>query len=83
MKCQMCDVRIVCGGGCPKHRFVLRDGGTVPTHYLCEGYELFYRHIDKYMRAIVQLIQHGRPASEVMDLAKGSVILLKSGELKN
>ena len=78
LKCQMCDVKAVCGGGCPKHRFVLQDGGTVPTHYLCEGYEMFYRHINRYMRAIVQLIQHGRPASEVMDLAKGSVILLKS-----
>lgn len=77
IKCQMCEVKVICGGGCPKHRFITYGSDVVPTHYLCEAYEKFYRHINPYMRTIVKLIQNGRPASEVMDIARGTVLLLK------
>jgi uncharacterized protein len=40
--------------------------GEPGLHYLCEGYRKFFRHIRKYLRAIMQLLENGYPASMVM-----------------
>lgn len=34
---------------------------------LCEGYKMFFRHTDPYMRYMKTLIEKGEPASEVMN----------------
>lgn len=77
MSCRMCEVLPVCGGGCPKHRFVCKQGETMPTHYLCAGYRMFYRHIHPYMKAMAQLISNNLPVTDVMKLKNGPLIYMQ------
>jgi uncharacterized protein len=66
-QCLRCNVRFVCNGECPKNRFVAADGdGELGLNYLCEGYKNFFRHIDKPMRIMADLVCTGRFADEVM-----------------
>lgn len=74
-KCRNCEVLFACRGGCPKQRFVQYQGDNLPTNYLCEGYKKYYTHIHRYMKAMVQLIENGLPASKVMELQKGPIMI--------
>ena len=73
-QCRECDVRFACHGGCPKDRFALSDHGEEGQHYLCAGYQRFFRHIDPPMRVMADLVRQGRDAAEVRRwVAAGSV----------
>ncbi len=63
-ECLSCDVRWACHGGCPKDRFV--GSQTHPLNYLCAGYKSFFRHAAPTVKQIVNLIEAGRPASDIM-----------------
>lgn len=76
-KCKVCPALNYCFGGCPKHRFVRLDGEKYGHNYLCEGYEKYFRHIQKYLKAMGELITNGYPASYVMEAIKGPLILPK------
>jgi uncharacterized protein len=67
-QCQRCEVRALCNGGCPKDRFVLSRDGDPGHNYLCAGLELFFTHTRPAMQTMAQLLQRGRPPSEVMAL---------------
>jgi uncharacterized protein len=70
----------MCWGGCPKHRFATSPYDEPGLHYLCAGYKKFFMHIRKYLRPIAQLLQHGLPASMIMQAFDGPlVITLGSG----
>ena len=73
--CRECDILAACRGGCPKHRFVETIYDEPGLHYLCQGYRKFFLHIRRYLQVITQLLEHGRPASYVMDVIKGPLIL--------
>lgn len=73
--CLDCDVLAACRGGCPKHRFTQTLSGEPGLHYLCEGYRTFFLHIRRYLRVMAQLLEHGYPASMVMEAIKGPLIL--------
>jgi len=80
--CRDCDVLAACRGGCPKHRFNQTLSGEPGLHYLCDGYRKFFLHIRKYLRAMTQLLEHGYPASMVMDAIKGPLtITIKNDDL--
>jgi len=64
--CRECDVRFACHGGCPKDRFISTPDGEPGLNYLCAGYKLFFRHIDRPMRMMADLIRQGRYADEIM-----------------
>lgn len=74
-QCRDCQVLNACRGGCPKHRFKKSYDDEPGLHYLCEGYRSFFLHIRKYLRAITQLLEYGRPASLIMEAVKGPLIL--------
>jgi uncharacterized protein len=61
--CRSCDVRFACHGGCPKDRFLTTPAGEPGLHYLCEGYQLFFRHVDKPMQTMAALLRNGRDAT--------------------
>jgi uncharacterized protein len=70
--CRNCDVRFACNGGCPKDRFLTAPDGEPGLNYLCDGFRLFFRHIDGPMRLMAALLRQGRSAVEVMDQLPGA-----------
>jgi uncharacterized protein len=65
-QCQRCQVRHLCHGGCPKDRFALSRDGEPGHNYLCPGLELFFTHTAPAMQVMADLLQQGRPPSEVV-----------------
>ena len=63
--CRDCDVRVACNGGCPKDRFATSPYGEPGQHYLCPGYQAFFRHVREPMQAMVTSAARrtGRPPS--------------------
>lgn len=64
--CRRCDVRFACNGGCPKNRLIKSPKGEAGLNYLCEGYKVFFHHIDKPMRVMANLLKEGRPPADAM-----------------
>ena len=67
-QCQRCEVRGLCNGGCPKDRFTLSSDGDPGQNYLCAGLYSFFTHTRPAMQTMAQLLQRGRPPSDVMAL---------------
>jgi len=67
-ECRNCEVLNLCNGGCPKHRFVSGQ------NYLCSTYKKFFNHIVPYAQAAKEILEQGRPITELMDidLTKGN-----------
>jgi uncharacterized protein len=65
--CRRCDVRFACNGGCPKDRFLTTPDGEPGLHYLCAGYQRFFRHVDEPMRLMAGLLRRGEEAVGVRD----------------
>ena len=61
--CRSCDVRFACNGGCPKDRFLITPDGERGLHYLCDGYQQFFRHVDEPMKVMCDLLRSGRDAT--------------------
>ena len=60
-------MRFACNGGCPKDRFLTTPDGEPGLHYLCAGYQRFFRHIDEPMRVMATLLRQGSDASGIRD----------------
>ncbi|MFP5106178.1 anaerobic sulfatase maturase [Neobacillus sp. C211] len=73
--CKTCEVRFACNGECPKHRFLQTLDGEQGLNYLCAGYKKYFNHIHRYMKVMVQLIENGLPASEIMEVIKRPLII--------
>jgi uncharacterized protein len=68
--CLQCDVRYACHGECPKHRFILTPDGKPGLNYLCEGYKLFFKHVEPYMEYMAKELKNKRPPANVMNWIK-------------
>jgi serine-type anaerobic sulfatase-maturating enzyme len=67
--CKECDVLFACHGECPRNRFILTPDGTEEgLNYLCSDYKLFFKHINRSMKIMAALLQHGRSAAEIMQM---------------
>jgi uncharacterized protein len=64
--CLECDVRYACHGECPKHRFLAAPDGKPGLNYLCEGYKLFFKYAEPYMKFMAEELKYKRPPSNVM-----------------
>jgi uncharacterized protein len=64
--CRECEVLHICNGECPKNRFLETPDGEQGLNYLCTGYKAFFKHADKPMRVMADLLRRNRLASEVM-----------------
>jgi uncharacterized protein len=68
--CRRCEVLHICNGECPKNRFIQTPDGESGLNYLCEGYRTFFKHADKPMQLMADLIRRGRLAEEVMKVVE-------------
>ncbi len=68
--CLKCDVRYACHGECPKHRFMFTPGGKQGLNYLCEGYRLFFKHVEPYMEYMAKELKNKRPPANIMNWIK-------------
>jgi uncharacterized protein len=68
--CLQCDVRYACHGECPKHRFILTPDGKPGLNYLCEGYKMFFKHVEPCMEYMVKELKNKRPPANVMNWIK-------------
>jgi uncharacterized protein len=69
--CRKCPVLFACRGECPKNRFAVTPDGEPGLNYLCEGYRMFFSHIDRPMKFMVTELTEGRPPSNVMKYMAG------------
>jgi uncharacterized protein len=60
----------ICNGECPKNRFIETPDGEPGLNYLCAGYNAFFKHADREMKIMADLIRRGRLAEEVMKIVE-------------
>ena len=65
--CQICNVRFLCNGGCPKNRILTAPDGEEGLNWLCEGYKAFFTHTSPAMRFMAETLKAGGPPMEIMD----------------
>lgn len=75
--CRECDALFACNGDCPKHRFGYSPDGEAGLSYLCPSYKLYFRHINRFMKALCQLHSNNLPLYHVMDALDGPLIIEK------
>lgn len=66
--CQQCEVNVLCNGGCPKHRITPIEGEKHKQNYLCASYKRIFTHTAPAMHLMVQEIQRGGVAANVMPI---------------
>jgi len=64
--CLQCEVRYACHGECPKHRFLNTPDGKPGLNYLCEGYKMFFHHVEPYMDFMAKELKAKRAPANVM-----------------
>ncbi|MCB8994892.1 MAG: anaerobic sulfatase-maturation protein [Bacteroidales bacterium] len=65
--CLKCDVRHLCHGECPKHRFIDTPDGQAGLNYLCAGYKDFFHHTKPYMDFMAKELLAKRAPANVMN----------------
>jgi uncharacterized protein len=53
--CQVCVVRAMCNGECPKNRFLNTPDGESGLNYLCAGYKRFFTHCQPFVSEVAAL----------------------------
>jgi uncharacterized protein len=66
--CLECEFRFACNGECPRNRFIQTPSGEAGLNYLCAGYKAFFKHVDRPMWMMAELLRRGRYADEVMQM---------------
>jgi uncharacterized protein len=66
--CRECEVRFACHGECPRNRFIQTPDGEPGLNYLCAGYMAFFKHVDRPMRIMAELLNRQRAPAEVMQI---------------
>ncbi len=65
-ECLRCRWNFVCRGECPKHRFAVSTDGEAGMNSLCEGYKLFFNHVEPRMVEMARLLERQLPPALVM-----------------
>ena len=57
--CLECTVRDMCGGECPKNRFIRTPAGEEGLNYLCAGYKKFFLHCRPFVQTVSETWKAG------------------------
>ena len=66
--CRRCEVRFLCNGECPKHRFVHTPDGEPGLNYLCPSYKSFFTKTAFHFQLMADLLKQRRPPAEIMHI---------------
>ncbi|OPY30481.1 MAG: Cyclic pyranopterin monophosphate synthase [Methanocella sp. PtaU1.Bin125] len=66
--CRECRFLFTCNGECPKNRLSLTPDGEPGLNWLCPGLQAFFRHTERPMRIMAELLRRGRPAGDIMNV---------------
>jgi uncharacterized protein len=82
--CRECEVRFACHGECPRNRFIQTPDGEGGLNYLCAGYKAFFKHVDRPMRIMTELLRRQQAPAGIMQImaqeaAKQSEAFAKAG----
>ena len=69
-QCQRCEYRFACHGECPKHRFLEDENGEPELNYLCAGYMKFFKHVEKDMKVMVDLLRRQQAPAQIMEIKR-------------
>jgi len=69
-QCRRCEYLGLCGGGCPRNRFIKTKNKEEGLNYLCQGYQAYFSHTARAMQYMAGEIMQQRPASNVMQAAE-------------
>lgn len=69
-ECLNCEYYTLCRGECPKHRFEPVSTGEGKRNTLCEGFKLYFKHTQPYMKYMRDLLVAGKPAFNVIPWAR-------------
>ena len=72
--CLQCEVRYACQGECPKHRFLKTPDGKPGLNYLCEGYRMFFHHVEPFMEFMAKELKNKRAPANIMNYMKNGQI---------
>jgi uncharacterized protein len=64
--CRRCEVRFLCNGECPKHRFMETPDGEAGLNYLCPGYKKFFSRTAVHFQLMADLLKQQRAPAEIM-----------------
>ena len=70
MECLRCKFYFACKGECPKHRFERSESGEPNLNTLCEGFKLFFKHVDPYMKYMCGLLDRKESPAFVIPWAR-------------
>ncbi len=58
--CLQCEVLEMCGGECPRNRFISTPGGEPGLNYLCKGYKMFFTHCAPFVSEVARIWETDR-----------------------
>ncbi len=61
--CLECSVRDMCGGECPKNRFIQTPSGENGLNYLCKGYKKFFKHCRPFVKKVAAVWEQNNKKS--------------------
>lgn len=68
--CRQCEYLFTCHGECPRNRLSLTPDGEPGLNWLCPGLKAFFRHTERPMRIMAELLRRGRPAGDIMGILR-------------
>lgn len=64
-QCRHCEFLPMCGGDCPKNRFVKNQEGEYIS-CLCQGFQMFFRYTRKHFEFMAEELKHHRAPANIM-----------------
>jgi uncharacterized protein len=65
-QCRRCKYLKLCNGECPKNRISTTADGEPGLNYLCNGLQMYFKHVLPYMEFMAEELRNERPPANIM-----------------